>query len=457
MRDIYIRKHHAGPQIVLTSFRENYWSPGIWRFLQNYLFHSRGNKCLACFHFLAKPYPIPPMPQLPSSRVNPGRPFQNVGIDYFGPAYIKTMGEDKKIWICLLTCFRCRAVHLEIVMDCTTSALIKALRRFLARFGIPESFLSDNATYFKLGAAVIERIFHELNRADEVQNFVASHVVKWKFIIENAPWKGAIYERLVSNVKYCLRRTCGRKRFDLESFQTLLMEIELVVNSRPLTTIFESGIERALRPVDFLMPLVSDPIITTLEADDPTDPEFTLKDKAAETLIRDYQKSLHCLDVFWKEWSTNYILSLREKQRNMRERNTTIPRVDEVVLIGDDETPRNMWRIGRITSLLQSGDGKVRSATVRAIPGNAELRRPIQKLYPLEISNEEKITLENESGKADAVKIVAEILEPERGHEIQVRTTPSSGIEQRSKNGKIPTLTTVLHQCRNLSKPCLLC
>ena len=66
----------------------------------------------------------------------------------------------------------------------------------------------------------------------------------------------------------------------------------------------------------------------------------------------------------------------------------------------------------------------MRSATVRAIPGNVELRRPIQKLYPLEISNEEEMTLENETGKADAVKIVAEILEPEREHEIQVRTTP---------------------------------
>ena len=55
-------------------------------------------------------------------------------------------------------------------------------------------------------------------------------------------------------VKRCLRKATGRKHFTLEQLATLLTEIEAILNSRPLTYVyeeFESGF--VLTPSHFLV------------------------------------------------------------------------------------------------------------------------------------------------------------------------------------------------------------
>ena len=54
----------------------------------------------------------------------------------------------------------------------------------------------------------------------------------------------------------------------------------------------------------------------------------------------------------------------------------------------DNKTPRQLWRLGKVERLLPGRDGQVRSAVVRVKSGNsptAEWRRPLQRLYPLEV------------------------------------------------------------------------
>ena len=69
-----------------------------------------------------------------------------------------------------------------------------------------------------------------------------------------SPLAGGFYERLVGMVKRCLRKATGRKHFTLEQLSTLLTEIEAILNSRPLTYVyedFESGF--VLTPSHFLV------------------------------------------------------------------------------------------------------------------------------------------------------------------------------------------------------------
>ena len=54
----------------------------------------------------------------------------------------------------------------------------------------------------------------------------------------------------------------------------------------------------------------------------------------------------------------------------------------------DNKIARQLWRLGKIERLLPGRDGRVRSAVVRVTSGNlptAEWRRPLQRLYPLEV------------------------------------------------------------------------
>ena len=46
---------------------------------------------------------------------------------------------------------------------------------------------------------------------------------------------GGIFERMVRSVKRCLRKTIGRRRLTLDELQTATAEVEMIVNSRPLS------------------------------------------------------------------------------------------------------------------------------------------------------------------------------------------------------------------------------
>ena len=61
----------------------------------------------------------------------------------------------------------------------------------------------------------------------------------------------------------------------------------------------------------------------------------------------------------------------------------------DVVLIHDHIRKRNQWKMGVVTTLYPGKDGLVRSVTLRTSSGQ-ELNRPIEKLYPMEIQEEEE-------------------------------------------------------------------
>ena len=58
-----------------------------------------------------------------------------------------------------------------------------------------------------------------------------------------------------------------------------------------------------------------------------------------------------------------------------------------VVLLKED-SPRGVWKMGKIVELMSSSDGKFRAAKV-FLPTKKVLKRPLNLLYPLECESEE--------------------------------------------------------------------
>ena len=75
------------------------------------------------------------------------------------------------------------------------------------------------------------------------------------------------------------------------------------------------------------------------------------------------------------------------------------------MLVHDENAKRGQWKIGIIEKLIVGKDGQVRGASVRmTIPGKGKLQylnRPVQKLYPLEITGDRENGKETDNGVKD--------------------------------------------------------
>ena len=95
------------------------------------------------------------------------------------------------------------------------------------------------------------------------------------------------------------------------------------------------------------------------------------------------------LSQFWNRWRREYLPDLREVHR-MNSRSSAEVKTGDVVVIQDDNVKRGMWKTGIIEEVIKGKDGNIRGAKVRKIgKGKPEiLSRPLQKLFPLEITCE---------------------------------------------------------------------
>lgn len=96
------------------------------------------------------------------------------------------------------------------------------------------------------------------------------------------------------------------------------------------------------------------------------------------------------IDKFWARWRKEYLLELREAHRYHHGHTQPSPvAVDDVVIIHSSEQPRGFWKLGRVKQTLTGRDGKVRGAVLQVFGKGRQakqLHRPIQVLYPLEVS-----------------------------------------------------------------------
>ena len=124
-------------------------------------------------------------------------------------------------------------IHLEILPDQTTAAYLRSQRSFIARREIPKLIVSDNWKTFK-GRAL--------------KQFNGRRGIKWRYNLSQAPWWGGLFERLIRSVKRCLIKSVIKMKLKYEELTTVTSEVEAVVNSWPLTYIYEDEVEEVLTP-----------------------------------------------------------------------------------------------------------------------------------------------------------------------------------------------------------------
>ena len=217
--------------------------------------------------------------------------------------------------------------------------------------------------------------------------------MKWRFTTELAPWQGGFYERLVGLVKRALRKGLGRKLLNFDEFVTFLAEVELMLNTRPLTYIGDDiSSLQVLTPSSFLSGRSN--IALPFDDTDADDPLFmpTPASTTAASLRAQWTSVQHHLDAVWSTWEREYLLALRElaaKSISSRSSIPRTPRVGEIVVIADPAEPRRRgsWALGKVTRLIESRSDKQVRAVALKTATRQEVHRPVNLLCPLELQS----------------------------------------------------------------------
>ena len=82
----------------------------------------------------------------------------------------------------------------------------------------------------------------------ETKRFVSNIGVNWITNLPLAPWHGGFFERLIKSTNTLLRKQLEKSRLNYEELQTVLCEVETILNNRPLTYYYSDNTEQCLTP-----------------------------------------------------------------------------------------------------------------------------------------------------------------------------------------------------------------
>ncbi|GBN61752.1 hypothetical protein AVEN_228269-1, partial [Araneus ventricosus] len=334
---------HIGAQGLVHQIRLQYW-PINGKGIARKIVHD----CIGCFR--QRPRVIEQlMGNLPAERVTPSAPFLNSGVDFCGPFQIKFKNQRKgiysKVYVAIFVCLATKAIHLETVTDLTTEAFIAALKRFCARRGRIATLMSDNASNFKGAASELNRLKKLICKTNEtLANYLSSEAIQWKFIPPRSPNFGGLWEAGVKSFKHHLHRTLTNCKITIEEFETIVIQIEGILNSRPLIPLSDNINEyEVLTPGHFI---IGRPI-TAIPAE--------ILDISDNRLSR-WQYTTKCVQTIWKRWKTDYLNHLQ--QRNKWQFKKDNVRVGCLVLLKENDLPPCKWAMARILDLIYGNDGK---------------------------------------------------------------------------------------------------
>ena len=164
---------HQGTEYLWNVVQQRFWIIGLRNALRSIKYH-----CVKCRKGGIKAYQ-PKISDLLPERVSNGIcSFQITEVHFFDPMGVKFLRRSLKRWCCLFPCLAPGAVHIQIIHSLDTESGLAAISNFDARWGQPNTILSDNGNNF-VGAA------KELNAQITSWN---QREIKEKLMLSNIFW-----------------------------------------------------------------------------------------------------------------------------------------------------------------------------------------------------------------------------------------------------------------------------
>ena len=309
----------------------------------------------------------PPPGLLPKERTDISGAFEVIGSDFAGPILYKLRNKrEGKAYLVIFSCSLSRAVHLELATNLETTTFLSCLKRLIARWGCPSVIYSDNGSTFVKAAKWLT----QARRDEELNGFLGSHDVKWKYNLSRAPWWGGQFERLIGIVKTTMFKVIGRATLSWDELSEALLDVETQVNRRPLGYVEDNLELPILTPASFLFQ--RSPQL-------PEEPAWQIKDKDLRRQVK-FLKS--CKDQLWNRWKREYLTSLQE-------RHNLVLKVGDAVIVRSDNKNWGKWPLAIVDAIYPGPDGHMWAVQLRTSKG--VIQPPVQHLYPLELQSAPRV------------------------------------------------------------------
>lgn len=260
--------------------------------------------------------------------------------------------------------------------DLTTDAFINALRTFIAIRGAVRQIRCDQGTNF-VGAR--NEFAQALREMDQVK--LGELDIEFLMNTPASSHMGGVWERQIRTIRSVLTSILEQsaKQLDSSSLRTFLYEVMAVINSRPLTT-------DQLCDASSPEPLTPNHILTMKSAIISPPPGKFVKEDLY--LSKRWRRVQLLTNTFWERWKREYLLNLQGRQKWVKEHRNA--KINDIVLLKDEMTPRNQWRLAKVIEVYPGKDGRVRKVKLlmsdptldkngRRTSKPVHLERPIHK------------------------------------------------------------------------------
>ena len=220
-------------------------------------------------------------------------------------------------------------MHIEVLHSMTADSFIMSLCQLIGRRGAVRMMRFDNGFNFAGASAELIKAFQEMDH-NKIGRFLEENGGEWIVWRRNPPLAsnmGGVWERQIRSARTILNsllKTHGTQLKE-ESLETLLIEVEAIINSRPLTT-------EVINDVTSLVPLSPINLLTMKsEVVIPPPGNFTAPDKYSR---KQWGRVQHVLNEFWSRWRKEVLLTLQSREKwNQQQRNC---KIGDIVLLKED-------------------------------------------------------------------------------------------------------------------------
>jgi len=355
-------RSHQGVAAITSKVRRKFWILQLPKMIKSIKFN-----CATCKK-LDKVTETQIMGPLPEDRMKPAPAWSYTSLDIFGPYEIK--GETNKRsrskgYGIIFNCMLSRAVHLDLANDYSTDAFLLAVKRFISIRGCPKKMRSDHGSQIVAASEELKQILQQ-HKVEKLHQAALDYKFEWTFSSPDAPWQNGCSEALIKSTKKALSLAIGAQVLTFSEMQTTLFEVANLVNERPIG-------KHPTNPEDGSYLCSNELLLGRAISVNPIDPSAQTDDSyKRHSLIQ------QITNTFWRKWTRDFFPSLIIRQKWHTEKRNL--RTGDVVIVQDANQLRSTWKLGRISRVEPSSDGRVRKVNVQYKRENGNVFTTITRL-----------------------------------------------------------------------------